>query len=109
LWTLRPAADWAAFKLTVCGESTPKILKFAISFAPGGEEGSGVVAFWSVDQELTKFQPIPVPSQNTKAACASGSGTRIAATSDAAIRTKVRQLGRRCMAQLLQTSCSRIN
>jgi hypothetical protein len=44
LSTRRPAAAWAAFKLTVCGVLTVVMLKSARSLAPGGAAGSGVEA-----------------------------------------------------------------
>src|SRR5215210_4472217 len=68
LSTRSPAAAWGAFKLTVCGVLTVMMLKSARSEAPGGAAGSGVAAFWSVDQELATFQPVPVPSQDRVAA-----------------------------------------
>jgi hypothetical protein len=65
---LRPAADWAASKLTVCAEVTVLMLNCAKSDAPGGAVGSGIAASGSVDQELATFQLVPVPSQERMAA-----------------------------------------
>src|SRR5438874_8339682 len=66
----RPWAACAAFKFTVCGVLSVLMPKSARSDAPGGEAGSGVWAFWSVDQELATFQLVPLPSQDRMAALA---------------------------------------
>jgi hypothetical protein len=57
--------------MTVCGEATVEMLKFATSLAPGPAAGSGVAALLEVDQKLAVLNPLfellPVPSHHRSA------------------------------------------
>lgn len=59
----KPCAAWLAFKLTICAELSELMLRLATSAAPGMADGSGLVALTRVDQEPTRLQSLPLPSQ----------------------------------------------